>query len=97
VSIRIVTILDCCYSGAAKISKGIEDAAAKIGTAAIENKARILQQPQGEGKCLLAASQAAQEAYVLNEQDHSIFTYYLLEGLRGTEKSVDVEGNVTPY
>jgi len=96
-SIRIVTILDCCYSGAAKISKGIEDAAAKIGTAAIEDKARRLQQPQGEGKCLLAASQAAQEAYGLKEQDHSIFTYYLLEGLKGNEKSVDVEGNVTPY
>jgi hypothetical protein len=95
VSIRIVTILDCCYSGAAKISKGLEDAAAKIGTAAIKDKARILQ--QGEGKYLLAASQAAQEAYGLKEQNHSIFTYYLLEGLRGTEKSVDVEGNVTPY
>jgi hypothetical protein len=96
-SIRIVTILDCCYSGAAKISKGIEDAAAKIGTAAIQDKARTLQQPQGEGKCLLAASQAAQEAYGLKEHDHSIFTYYLLEGLRGNEKSVDIEGNVTPY
>jgi hypothetical protein len=96
-SIRIVTILDCCYSGAAKISKGIEDAAARIGTAAIQDKARILQQPQGEGKCLLAASQAAQEAYGLKEHDHSIFTYYLLEGLRGNEKSVDIEGNVTPY
>jgi hypothetical protein len=96
-SIRIVTILDCCYSGAAKISKGIEDAAAKIGTAAIQDKVRILQQPQGEGKCLLAASQAAQEAYGLKEHDHSIFTYYLLEGLRGNEKSVDTDGNVTPY
>jgi hypothetical protein len=60
VSLRVVTILDCCYSGAAKISKGHEDDAAKIGTAAIENKARMLQdQQQGEGKCLLAASQAA--------------------------------------
>jgi hypothetical protein len=96
-SIRIVTILDCCYSGAAKISKGLEDAAAKIGTAAIQDKARILQQPQGEGKCLLAASQAAQEAYGLKEHDHSIFTYYLLQGLRGNEKSVDTDGNVTPY
>jgi uncharacterized caspase-like protein len=54
-------------------------------------------QQQGEGKCLLAASQAAQEAYGLKEHDHSIFTYYLLEGLRGNEKSVDVYGNVTPY
>ena len=51
----------------------------------------------GEGKCLLAASQAAQEAYGLKKQDHSIFTYYLLEGLRGNERSVDVNGNITPY
>jgi tetratricopeptide (TPR) repeat protein/sugar lactone lactonase YvrE len=95
VSIRIVTILDCCYSGAAKISKGYEQSAAQKGTDAIQDKARMLQ--QGEGKCLLAASQAAQEAYGLKAQDHSIFTYYLLEGLRGNKKSVDIGGNVTPY
>ena len=52
---------------------------------------------QGEGKCLLTASQAAQEAYGLKKQEHSIFTYYLLEGLRGNERSVDTNGNVTPY
>ena len=95
VSIRIVTILDCCYSGAAKLSKGHEEDAAKLGIATIDNKAKVLQ--QGEGKCLLAASQAAQEAYALREGDHSIFTYYLLEGLKGNEKSVDAEGNITPY
>jgi Caspase domain/Bacterial Ig domain len=95
VSIRIVTVLDCCYSGAAKLSKGHEEDAAKLGTAAIDNRATVLQ--QGEGKCLLAASQAAQEAYALKEGDHSIFTYYLLQGLKGTEKSVDADGNITPY
>ncbi len=59
VSLRVVTILDCCYSGAAKLSKGHEDDAAKIGTDALRSKARILQdEQQGEGKCLLAASQA---------------------------------------
>jgi hypothetical protein len=95
VSIRIVTVLDCCYSGAAKLSKGHEEDAAKLGTAALDNKANVLE--QGEGKCLLAASQAAQEAYALKEGDHSIFTYYLLQGLRGNEKSVDSDGNITPY
>jgi hypothetical protein len=98
VSLRVVTILDCCYSGAAKLSKGHEDDAAKIGTDALQRKARVLQaEQQGEGKCLLAASQAAQEAYGLQKQDHSIFTYYLLEGLRGNERSVDVNGNITAY
>jgi uncharacterized caspase-like protein len=52
---------------------------------------------QGEGRCLLAASQATQEAYALKENGYSIFTYYLLEGLIGNKNSVDAEGNVTPY
>ena len=93
-SLRIVEVLDCCYSGAARIGKGSEEDAAKLGVTAIENNAKLLQ--QGEGKCLLAASQAAQEAFGLREKGHSIFTYYLLEGLKGNKKSVDSEGNVTP-
>ena len=96
-STKIVTILDCCYSGAAKIAKGIskggDDAAAKLGTAAIKDKSTNLH--KNKGICLLAASQAAQEAYALNEGKHSIFTHYLLEGLKGNEKSVDGLGNVT--
>ena len=95
VSIRIVTVLDCCYSGGAKLSKGHEEDEQNWGPSAIDNRATVLQ--QGEGKCLLAASQAAQEAYALKEGDHSIFTYYLLEGLKGTESSADAEGNITPY
>lgn len=94
VSTRLVTILDCCYSGAAKISKGHQDDAAKLGTIAIDNKSVILQ--QGEGRCLLAASLSYQEAYGLKEENHSIFTYFLLQGLRGNENSVDIDGNVTP-
>jgi uncharacterized protein YjbI with pentapeptide repeats len=98
-SIRIVEVLDCCYAGAARIGegpifKGSEEDQARIGTANIEKNAKLL--PQGEGKCLLAASQAAQEAFGLREKGHSIFTYYLLEGLKGNKKSVDSEGNVTP-
>ena len=92
-STRVVTILDCCYSGAAKVSKGNEDDASTIGTAAIENKSRLLK--QGEGKCILSASQAFQEAYGKKTGDHSIFTYYLLQGLKKNEKAVDVNGNVT--
>ena len=41
VSIRIVTVLDCCYSGAAKLSKGHEEDAAKLGTVAIDSKANV--------------------------------------------------------
>ena len=94
VSTRVVAILDCCYSGAAKVSKGREDDAATLGRIAIDDKSRKL--PQGQGKYILAASQSAQEAYALTTSDHSIFTYYLLQGLKGNAESVDSEGNVTP-
>jgi hypothetical protein len=43
VSTRIVTILDCCYSGAARVSKGYDDAEATLGTAAIHEKSKTLQ------------------------------------------------------
>jgi hypothetical protein len=85
--------LDSCYSGSAKISKGNEEDAAKVGRITIEDKSRKL---QGQGKYILSASQAAQEAYALTTGEHSIFTYYLLQGLRGDTKSIDKEGNVTP-
>ena len=39
---RVVVILDCCYSGSAKISKGSEDDAAKIGRLILEEKSRKL-------------------------------------------------------
>jgi hypothetical protein len=92
-SSKIVTILDCCYSGAAKLSKGQENAAATIGAEVINDKKEEL---QGEGKYLLAASQAYQEAYGLLEKGHSIFTYYLLEGLKGNKDAINKNGDVTP-
>lgn len=54
ISTRVVAILDCCYSGAAKVSKGQEDDAAKIGRASIHEKSRNLLS-QGQGKYILAA------------------------------------------
>jgi uncharacterized protein YjbI with pentapeptide repeats len=38
-----------------------------------------------------------QEAYALKQEEHSIFTKYLLKGLKGEDnESIDNEGNVTP-
>lgn len=94
ISNRIVAILDCCFSGAAKISKGHEEVAARIGKTSIRDKSQAL---QGEGRCILAACQSLQEAYDFSERNHSIFTYFLLDGLRGANgESVDNCGRVTP-
>jgi uncharacterized caspase-like protein len=85
--------LDSCYSGSAKISKGNEEDAAKVGRTTIEEKSKKLKE---QGKYILSASQALQEAYALTTGEHSIFTHYLLQGLRGDAKSIDSRGNVTP-
>jgi Caspase domain len=94
ISTRIIAILDCCYSGSAKLSKGNGDEdATKLAVATIDNRSKLLK--QGEGKCILAASQAYQEAYELAEQDHSVFTYYLLQGLKGDKGALDINCYVT--
>lgn len=93
ISKKIVAILDCCYSGSAGVSKGSQYDAAKLGNVAIVNGSNIL--TEGEGVCLLASSQAGEEAFALKEQNHSIFTYYLLEGLRGKGTAIDKYGYVT--
>lgn len=99
-SSRIVLILDCCCSGAATINKGDENEAAKLAIASMDKKSNILKEyklEEGEGKCLLAAFLATQAAFGLRKKDYSVFTYHLLEGLRGANgDSVDNEGRVTP-
>jgi hypothetical protein len=93
-STKIVAILDCCYSGAAKIGKGMEEDNANLGRLAIDKASQKLR--SGEGRCILAASQAYQKAFDTAQQNQSLYTYYLLEGLRGNEKAVDRTGCVTP-
>ncbi|MGB9167399.1 MAG: SIR2 family protein [Nitrososphaeraceae archaeon] len=94
---RIISIIDCCCSGSLDFPKrkGDEDTTANLVRASIEKKSKLLK--EGEGKCILSASRDTQEAYGSKKQDHSIFTYHLLEGLRGASgESVDKYGNVTP-
>jgi tetratricopeptide (TPR) repeat protein len=90
---KIVLILDCCHSGSAAISKGSKNKSSQL-ISTIEKDSRTIE--EGEGTCILAASQEYQNAYSLDEEGHSIFTYYLLQGLKGNEDSVDNDGCVTP-
>jgi tetratricopeptide (TPR) repeat protein len=84
ISTSIVAILDCCYSGSARFGHSTID----------RQSERVV--IQGEGKCILAASQAQGEAYVLEEHNHSVFTYYLLQALGGkVMDAIDKNGYVT--
>jgi hypothetical protein len=70
-----------------------EKDSAKVGEYILEEKSRKL---PVQGRYILSTNQTFQEAYALTTGQHSIFTYYLLEGLRGNTESIDSESNVTP-
>jgi len=90
---KIITILDCCFSGAAGITMGTEEDIAKTARSAMDRTFK-----EGDGKCVLASSLADQVSYKKRGEEYSSFTYYLLEGLKGGNgEAVNLEGYVTPY
>jgi hypothetical protein len=86
---RQVLILDCCNSGA--FSQGTKAATGgSIGTQEAFNT--------GSGQVILTASDSTQFAWegnkVIGNTDNSLFTHYLIEGLRG-EADHDGDGQIT--
>jgi uncharacterized caspase-like protein len=86
---RQVLILDCCNSGA--FAQGTKAATGvTIGTASAFEA--------GYGRIILTASDSTQFAWegnrVIGETDNSLFTHYLVEGLKG-EADLDGDGSIT--
>ena len=88
---RQVLILDCCHSGAfARGTKGRPGAS--VGTAsAFEGT--------GYGRVVLTASDATQYAWegeqVIGEAENSLFTHYILQGIKGGEADLNRDGQIT--
>lgn len=88
---RQVLILDCCHSGA--FSPGMKAVAgASVGTAtAFEGT--------GSGRVVLTATDSTQYAWegdvVIGNAENSVFTHYLIEGLRSGEADSDANGIIT--
>jgi outer membrane protein assembly factor BamD (BamD/ComL family) len=88
---RQVLVLDCCHSGAfARGAKG--QPGASVGTAAAF-------EGTGYGRVVLTASDATQYAWegdhVLGKADNSVFTHYILQGIRSGEADANGDGQVT--
>jgi tetratricopeptide (TPR) repeat protein len=110
-SMQIVSIIDACYSGAAVLptirTKAMVAKAKETAGRALAAYDRILDNiPKAEGRCFLLSSQAY-EPSLAAEDNYSLYTRYLIEGLRGAKAgsdekglrypaSVDDDGNVTP-
>lgn len=74
---RVVVILDCCHAGG--ITKAMD--ASKSFTGVNESFAKQL--GIGKGRAVFASSRSDQKSYILPGDSNSLFTKYILEGLRG--------------
>ena len=88
---RQVLILDCCHSGA--FSRGMKGApGTSVGTAtAFEGT--------GSGRVVLTATDSTQYAWegdrMIGQAENSVFTHYLIQGLRTGEADTDADGRIT--
>jgi hypothetical protein len=86
---RLVFIADACYSGASGgRTVGIGGIRANVSDAFLDRVAG------GRGKIIITASAANEVSVEKDELQHGVFTYYLLEGLRGVA-DFDRDGLIT--
>lgn len=76
---RVVVFLDACYSGAA----GGRTFASKKTRSAHVDDLFLERLTQSKGRAIITASRSAEVSIELPELGHGIFTYYLVEGLKG--------------
>jgi uncharacterized caspase-like protein len=83
---RIVAFLDACYSGAAG---GRTFAARKTRAAGIDDQF-LERLTRSKGRAIITASRPSEVSIELPELGHGIFTYYLVNGLKG---AADLNGD----
>ncbi len=79
---RVLTFLDSCYSAATvNRSSGTRDILVDV----------PLAQFTGEGRVVISASDGKQLSLEMEAYEHGVFTYYLLEGLKGKADGLAAE------
>jgi hypothetical protein len=86
---RVIFITDSCYSGATA-GRTFATAARR----AVVSDAFLARLSRAKGRVVLTASRASEVSEEREDLRHGVFTYYLLEGLRG-KADVDGDGIVT--
>jgi uncharacterized caspase-like protein len=76
---RVIVFLDACYSGAA----GGRTFASKKTRAGHVDELFLERLASSKGRAILTAARAAEVSIELSELGHGIFTYYLVQGLKG--------------
>ena len=86
---RVIFISDSCYSGA---TAGRTFATAS--RRAVVSESFLTRLSKGKGRIVLSASKASEVSEEREDLGHGVFTYYLLEGLRGNADT-DRDGVIT--
>lgn len=89
---RLICVLDCCFSGGMG-AKVLQLAALPR---SLDSAERALAQLSGEGRIIITASRATEEAWENPRLGHGLLTYYLLEALQGAPE-VRSAGRVSVY
>jgi len=89
---QVILLLDCCFSG----GMGAKVVAVASAPRSLASAERALGQLSGQGRLVVTASTATQEAWENAHLRHGLFTYYLLEALQGAEE-VRQAGKVAVY
>ena len=88
----IVVFVDACYSGAAG---GRTFASRRMQTRTLAVDERFLERlTGGKGRAIITASRPSEVSIELNDLQHGLFTYYVVEGLKGAG-DLDRDGIVT--
>jgi len=82
---RQVLILDCCHSGA--IAKGLRHKGSE--------KVQVLPKLGGEGRAILKASDSTEYAFEQEGFELSLYTHFLVEGLRTGAADRDGDGDIS--
>jgi len=86
---RLIFIVDACYSGASGgRTIGVANLRANLSESYLDRLS------SGKGKIIITASGANEVSAEKDNLGHGVFTYYLLEGLRG-KADVDRDGLIT--
>ncbi len=90
-SSRQILMLDCCHSGAfARGAKGAIGAAVGVQSAFMGT---------GSGRVILTATDSTEYAWegekIIGESQNSVFTHYLIEGIKTGEADLNQDGNIS--
>lgn len=89
---RLVCFLDCCFSGGMGAKVLRTDTTAR----SLKSADELLQQLSGEGRLILTASSAGEEAWEHTRLGHGLLTHFLLQALQGAEE-VRQAGKISVY